>query len=67
MVPKRGQPPKPPEKKRSQFSVYLSPEEKSEVEEARNIKSPTQRTGGFIRDAAVKYSREVVRNANQDK
>lgn len=65
MSPKRGQPPKPPEEKREKYSVHLSPNERAEVEEARDIESPEQRLGGFIRDAAVKYSRKVVKKATK--
>lgn len=65
MTPKRGQPPKPPAEKRKKYSVHLSPNEISDVEAARDIEAPEQRLGGFIRDAAVKYSREVIEESTK--
>ncbi len=60
MTPKRGQPPKPPEKKRTMYGVYLSPEEKEVVEEARDMEAPDRRLGAYIRDTAVDHAKEVT-------
>ena len=59
MAPKKGQPPKPPEKKRERITIYISPSEKEEVEEARLKEAPERRTGAYIRDAAIEHCRQV--------
>ena len=59
MSPKKGQPPKPPRKKREQISLYISQEEKEEVEKARMKESPDKRTGAYIRDVAVDHAEKV--------
>ena len=61
MSPKRGQPPKAPEKKRGKYSICLSPEEKEIVEQARNVEAPDRRTGAYIRDTAVNHAKDVIR------
>ena len=65
MMAKRGQPPKPPDEKRAKCTVYLSPEEKAEVEEAKEIESPDLRMGAYVRESAIKHCRDVI--ANKDK
>jgi hypothetical protein len=67
MAAKRGQPPKAPEKKRTMYSVYLSQEEKAEVEEAKEIESPDLRMGAYVRESAIKHCRNVIRKANKNK
>ena len=59
MAKKRGQPPKAPETKRGKFTVYLSPTEKEEVEEARDSEAPEKRTGAYLRDTAVDHAKKV--------
>ena len=60
MSPKRGQPPKTPETKRGKFTVYLSSNEKEDVEEARQQEAPDRRIGAYIRDTAVDHARRVI-------
>ncbi|MCL2347231.1 MAG: hypothetical protein FWC50_03105 [Planctomycetaceae bacterium] len=59
MAKKRGQPPKLPDEKRERITLYISPSEKEEVEEARLRESPERRTGAYIRDVAIEYCRQV--------
>ena len=61
MSPKKGQPPKPPRKKREQISLYISQDEKEEVEQARDKESPDRRVGAYIRDVAVDHAKKVNR------
>ena len=60
MTPKRGQPPKPQEKRREQISLYISSEEKEIVEEARQQEAPDRRIGAYIRDTAVNHAKDVI-------
>lgn len=60
MSPKRGQPPKPPEEKRERVVIFLSPNEKEIVEEARQEEAPDKRTGAYVRDAAVEHCKKIV-------
>lgn len=60
MSPKKGQPPKHPRKKRDQISLYISPEEKEIVEEARDQEAPDRRLGAYIRDTAVNHAKDVT-------
>ncbi len=60
MTPKRGQPPKAPEDKRSKLSVHLSPNEREDLEEARDIEAPDRRIGAYIRDVAVDHARKTI-------
>ena len=60
----KGQPPKPPEEKRTiQKSVLMNQGEYEEIENARQKEAPTKRTGAYMRDVAVKHAKEV----NQEK
>lgn len=59
MAAKRGQPPKPPNEKRERITLYISPSEKEEVEEARLKEAPERRTGAYIRDVAIKHCQQV--------
>ncbi len=59
MSPKRGQPPKAPDEKRERITLYISPSEKEEVEEARLKEAPDRRTGAYIRDAAIEHCRQI--------
>lgn len=63
MVTKRGQPPKAPEKKRTMYGVYLSPEEKQQVEEAKEIEFPDLRMGAYVREAVIQHCREVIKKS----
>ena len=63
MVPKRGQPPKPPGEKRERgVSIYLSSNEKEVIEDARSQEAPDRRIGAYIRDVAVDHAKKVSRN-----
>ena len=60
MNPQRGQPPKPPADKRERVSIFLSPNEKETVEEARQQEAPNRRIGAYIRDTAVDHAKTVT-------
>ena len=62
MSPKRGQPPKPLEEKRTiQKSVLMNSEEFDEIEKARGKEAPDRRTGAYMRDVAVDHAKKVNR------
>jgi len=62
MVPKRGQPPKTENEKRTiQKSVLMNSKEFAEIEEARLKEAPDRRTGAYMRDVAVDHAKAVNR------
>lgn len=62
MTPKRGQPPKPVEEKRTiQKSVLMNSKEFKEIEKARKQEAPDRRTGAYMRDVAVEHAKKVNR------
>ena len=61
MVPKRGQPPKGEDKRKS-LPVYLSSNEKEVIEDARSQEAPDRRIGAYIRDVAVDHAKKVSRD-----
>ena len=62
MSPKRGQPPKASEEKRTiQKSVLMNSEEFDEIEKSRIKEAPDRRTGAYMRDVAVDHAKKVNR------
>ena len=62
MSPKRGQPPKPTDEKKSiQKTVFFSENQIVEIESAKEKESPEKRTGAYIRDVAVEHAKKVNR------
>ena len=62
MTKKRGQPPKPPDERKSvQKTIFFSEHQIAEIESAKEIESPEKRIGAYIRDAAVDHAKRVNR------
>lgn len=68
MAPKRGQPPKPPEEKKSvQKNVMFTDGQIADVETAKEIESPEKKTAAYIRDVAVDHARRVIEKGRKKK
>jgi len=62
MSPKRGQPPKPPDKRRTiQKSVLMNSEEFDAIEKARKKEAPDTRTKAYMRDVEIDPAEKVNR------
>lgn len=63
----KGQPPKSPEEKKSEFNIYLSQKQREILEQANEIEAPEKRFGAYVRDAAVNHAEEVIKKNNSKK
>ena len=61
MTKKRGQPPKPPDEKRERLAIYLSPNEREVVDEARQHESPDKRIGAYAREVVIDHAEKVIK------
>ncbi len=62
MTPKKGQPPKGADKRKN-LPVHLSPTERGQVEEARNIEAPDRRLGAYVRDVVLDHAEEIIQES----
>ena len=63
----KGQPPKPPAEKKRRLEVFLSENQRQEIEQAKAIEAPEKRFGAYVRDAAMAHVEKVLTvKANDD-
>lgn len=56
----KGQPPKPPEQKKTRHEIFLSQLQRQNIEAARKIESPEKKFGAYIRDIAMEHVEHVL-------
>ena len=66
MARKRGQPPKPPDEKKSiQKNVMFTEGQIADVEAAKEIESPEKKTAAYIRDVSVEHAQQIINKSRK--
>lgn len=66
MTPKRGQPPKPPEEKKTvQRNILMTEDQAAKVDAAKEQEAPEKRIGTYIRDVVVDHAEQVIKSTKK--
>lgn len=66
MTPKRGQPPKPPEERKTVHrNVSYTESQIADVDAAKQIEAPDKKFSAYIRDMSLEHAQKVLENAQK--